>query len=155
MKNRYLYIGSILFITLVVCNSWLYADEEALIQAQASIDKETISIGDTVTYTIVVKTKKNIDISFPTFGENFAGFAVKDFGSREEIFFGKKTIKKWYLLDTYVAGSYTIPPAIIKYHILSEEEVPQEEVLWSEIETNEVNVEVESVLLKADNDRDR
>ena len=113
--------------------------EKLPVLAAAEADSDSVTIGDKVKYTLKVKTAKSTEIEFPSFAENLAGFAIKDFGTAERTFFGKKTITNWYLLDTYTSGKYTIPKAVIKYKEKDSDE-------WQEIETNEVKIEVKSVL---------
>lgn len=105
---------------------------------KAEVDRDSISIGDKVRYSITVDTIKGVEIKFPSFAENLAGFAIKDFGSREKKFFKKRRLIRWYILDTYMTGTYTIPQAVIKYRRKGEK--------WKEIEANEVKVEVKSLL---------
>ncbi|MFQ5866623.1 MAG: BatD family protein [bacterium] len=116
-------------------------NEKSPIEVEAAVDRNSISIGDKIRYRIRVKTRKDIEVEFPSFAENLAGFAIKDFGSAERGFLGKKTLVQWYLLDTYTTGKYTIPKATIKYRRKNQKQ-------WQEIETNELKVEVKSVLEK-------
>lgn len=111
------------------------------ITVQAKVDKNSVTIGDKIRYTINVSAKKNLEIKFPHFAENLAGFAIKDFGSSERVFFGKKKIIQWYLLDTYTTGKYKIPRAVIKYKKKDEKE-------WINLETSELQMEVKTTLDK-------
>lgn len=118
------------------------------IKATAAVDKTSIQIGDKITYAITVKAKKNIEVEFPQIlPENLAGFAIKDFGSWQKGLFGKKTIKQWYLLDTYVSGEHIIPATLIKYRARGQTD-------WRELSVNEVKLEVKSVLDNASNRAD-
>ncbi|OQB10579.1 MAG: hypothetical protein BWY16_00790 [Candidatus Omnitrophica bacterium ADurb.Bin205] len=118
------------------------------IEATAAVDKTSIQIGDKITYAITVKAKKNIEVEFPQIlPENLAGFAIKDFGSIVKGLFGKKTIKQWYLLDTYVSGEHIIPATAVKYRAKGQTD-------WQELSVNEVKVEVKSVLDNAPNRAD-
>jgi len=89
--------------------------EKNTTSADANAKKE-IYIGDKIKYTITVDAKKELKIKFPEFGENLAGFAIKDYGYSEPKETGDRTVRQqWYLLDTYVTGDYEIPEAVIKY----------------------------------------
>lgn len=91
------------------------SDQEPIVVA-ASVERREINIGDKIKYTITVKYQPGLKIKFPEFGENLAGFAIKDFGRSPEKKEGNRLVQEqWYLLDTYVTGSYTIPAPIIKY----------------------------------------
>ncbi|MFH1678333.1 MAG: hypothetical protein ABH914_01795 [Candidatus Omnitrophota bacterium] len=110
------------------------------VDASAAVDKDSIQIGDKITYTITVKAADSIEVEFPqVLPEDLAGFAVKDFGSSQKGLFGKKTFKQWYLLDTYVSGEHTIPQAVIKYRVKGSAD-------WQELSVKEVKLEVKSVL---------
>jgi len=110
-------------------------------------DKDKITIGDKITYTLTVKAPKDIEIKFPEFAQNLGGFAIKDFGSSERGWFKIKTYRQWYVLDTYVSGEYSIPPSLIKYRRIGQDE-------WHEVSTDEVSIEVESILESAEDKRD-
>ncbi len=120
------------------------------VKVSAEVDKSSINIGDKIRYTITVSADKDIDIEFPQFGENLAGFAIIDFGSKKKGFWGKKTLSQWYLLDTYVTGKYTIPASTIRYKSKDAKE-------WNKIQIKEIQIEVKSILEKeadADDIRD-
>ncbi len=106
---------------------------------QAGVDKNPASIGDKIKYTIEVKSPKNIEVLFPSFAENLAGLTIKDFGSSESGFWGSKTLAKWYILDTYETGTFTIPGATIKFRKKTDTE-------WQETVSKEITVEVRSLL---------
>lgn len=118
------------------------------IKATGAIDKTSIQIGDKITYTITIKARNNIEVELPQIlPENLAGFAIKDFGSWQKGFFGRKTIKQWYLLDTYVSGEHIIPAALIKYRAKGQTD-------WQELSVNEIKLEVKSVLDSAADRKD-
>jgi hypothetical protein len=80
------------------------------IAVEAVIDREEVSIGDDVRYTVSVVVPSDYTVSLAEPGEAFTGFAVRDFGSEHKRdFFTKRTKWSWwYELDTYTAGDYTI-----------------------------------------------
>jgi len=136
----------LLCISCFVCGARA-AEDDNLIDVETAVDRAIINIGDTVTYSITVKAKKDIEVTFPVFDENLGDLAVQDFGSKQKNLFGRQTLTQWYKLDTYVTGSYTIPPAIITYK-------QRDENKWHEIETEEVTVQVESFLSGAEDQTD-
>ena len=141
-KRRFrLFISAVmlLFLTSGAGFAKKVNEEKPLVTAVADVDRNSVTIGDEIRYSIEARTKNNIEVEFPNFGENLAGFAIKDFGSSEKSFWGNKKVVQWYLLDSYVTGEYNIPKAILKYKDTKEE-------VWEELETNEVEVEVKSVL---------
>jgi hypothetical protein len=118
------------------------------LEVSVSVDKDKITIGDKITYTLIVQADKDIEIEFPqVLPETFKGFAIKDFGSSEKRWFKTKTYRQWYVLDTYVSGQYSIPKSYIKYRQKGQEQ-------WQEVSTDEVSIEVESILESAEDTRD-
>jgi len=148
-KNKCLFL-CLVILTLISVSS--FASEQDTsgklpLKVSASVDKDKITIGDKITYTLNVKADKDIEIKFPEFAENLGGFAIKDFGSSEKSWFKTKTYRQWYVLDTYVSGKYSIPEATIEYRKKGQEE-------WQEVSTDEITVEVESILESAEDKRD-
>lgn len=131
----------VFFINNSVSYAALKSQEKNLpIEASAAVDKASIQIGDKITYTITVKAPQGIEVEFPQVPpKELAGFAIKDFGSSQKGLFGKKTFKRWYILDTYVSGEHTIPQAVLKYRAKGSAD-------WQELNLKEVKLEVKSVL---------
>lgn len=117
-------------------------EEKSAVSVVARIDRSTVYIGDKIKYTIEVKTDKNVQIKFPEFGDNLAKFAIREFGSTEGGWFGKKTSTRWYLLDTYETGKFIIPGALIKYRKKGDKK-------WEDMLSNTVLVDVKSMLAKS------
>ena len=113
------------------------------VSVNAEVDRNAVSIGDKIKYTITVKSKKGIDIEFPEFGDTLAEFAIKDFGSSKGGLFGTHTLIQWYILDTFETGSLTIPSIGVKYRLKGKTD-------WKEILSEEIEIEVKSVLNEED-----
>ena len=146
---RYALCAMLLMLTLVpsICLAKEDTSDKLPLKVSASVDKDKITIGDKITYTLNVKADKGIEIKFPEFAENLGGFAIKDFGFSEKSWFKTKTYRQWYLIDTYVSGKYSIPEATIKYRKYGQKE-------WQEVSTDEITIEVESILESAEDKRD-
>ena len=86
-----------------------------------------------------METGKEIEVSLPEFGESLSEFSIKDFGSSEGGYFGKKKLKQWYMLDTFETGTFTIPSVVVKYRAEGDKE-------WKEVIADAVNIEVLSSL---------
>lgn len=130
---------------------------EASINVSATVDKTEINIGDKIRYTIKADYASGVSITFPEFGEHLVrhgesafgttGFTIKDFGTGEprEMRNNRFVQEQWYILDTYITGSYTIPSATIKYtEPTGEEKV--EDSPWREVKTPELHIEVKSII---------
>jgi len=113
--------------------------EKGALDVSAALDKESAAIGDKIKYTITVVTAKDTEVQFPEFDETLGGLTIKDFGSSERDSFRKKTLLRWYLLDTYLPGEYTIPKTVVKYKTVKDTD-------WLESQVNEVKIEIKSLL---------
>jgi hypothetical protein len=119
--------------------------QKKTVTAIASVDRTTVAIGDTITYSVRVSSPKETVIEFPNFAGDLGGFVIKDFGekTKESFWRDTKTITKWFLLDTYVSGSYEIPQMLIRYKKDGDD-------LDEECLTDAIEVTVESVLAMDD-----
>lgn len=114
-------------------------DSDAPVTVSARIEEESIAIGDKIKYIIEVKADRETEIEPPVIDEALEGFAVRDFGSEKSWLFWEGTKIFWFLLDTYETGKHTIPGTAVRYRDKGSEE-------WQETITNEVELEVKSIL---------
>jgi hypothetical protein len=100
------------------------AGEPVPINVTARLDRNVITIGDKIRYELEVEAQPGVEFSFPEFGDNLGVFAIKDFGHTPEQKGrdGTRIAGQWYVLDTYVTGTYVIPPATVSYKIEGGEE---------------------------------
>ena len=131
-------VVSIVVLALFVCAEAIAVEA---VKVEAAVDKNTAAIGDRICYTIVISAPKGIEVEFPAIRENIGGFSVRDSDFSKKTFFKKITFIGRYFLDTFEPGKYVIPTFAIKYRYPPETE-------WSEVQTVEIPVEVESVLRK-------
>ncbi|OQX81745.1 MAG: hypothetical protein B6D56_01335 [Candidatus Omnitrophica bacterium 4484_70.1] len=117
-------------------------ERKGVIKVRAYVDRNIITIGDKVTYTLEVKADKNVEVDLPQIlPQSLGGLAIRDFGSLQKKRWRKNIYKQWYKLDTYTTGNYTIPELVVKYRRKGEE--------WQEIKSNSVIIKVQSLLSKA------
>lgn len=114
----------------------------APITVNAQIDRTVAAIGDKLKFTIVIRKDKDIEIEPFVFNRNFGNFAIKDFGSKKSISFKREKITQWFILDTYITGKTIIPKMVVRYKLKKDKD-------YSQIETDEIAVEVKSLLDKA------
>jgi hypothetical protein len=95
------------------------AETAAPIKVTARLDRNVITIGDKIKYELIVEARPDVEFSFPEFGKNLGDFAIKDFGHTPERRERDGTVmaSRWYVLDTYVTGTYEIPPAPVRYKL--------------------------------------
>ncbi len=87
------------------------------VSVRVELDKPQIHIGERVRYSIAVESDEGVDVSMPVFGDRLGAFAIKDFGENgpHPVAPGRVRRVQWYLLDTFLLGSYAIPPARVRY----------------------------------------
>lgn len=138
-----------IFIFLLIIPASMAASADDGVSVRASIDKNTILIGDRIRYVIEVGSKSDIDIVFPVFPDYRIGeFEIKDSGSRvEKHLFANSTITKWYHITTYSVGRRIVPAVEVRYKRKGEGD-------WTVKKTEEIPVAVESLLAKEPNAKD-
>jgi hypothetical protein len=147
IKNLFAFLAVLTLIPAVCFAKDADSNDKLPLEVSASVDKDKVTIGDKITYTLFVKAGKDIEVEFPEFAQNLGDFAIKDFGSSRKGWFKTKIYRQWYVLDTYVSGKYSIPASTIKYRQNEQEE-------WQEVSIDEVFVEVESILESAEDKQD-
>jgi hypothetical protein len=140
----------------ILLSGYIYADgsavtaESSAITAEAAFSKSEITIGEKVKYTLTITAPKDTKVVFPLIDPVItgAGFAIKDFGEEKPVKVSKNKIKikYWYILDTYVTGSYNIPVAVIDYTLSGGEK--------GRAETKDVFLEVKSVIKEGEKAED-
>jgi hypothetical protein len=109
------------------------------VRATAAVDRDTATIGDTIQYTIEVTAGDDSEVAIVAFTEDVGGLAIRDFETSQKTFFGTTVYRQKYLLTTYTIGPYTIPRAVVRYRTKDLGE-------WQELRTDEITIEVQSVL---------
>ncbi|MCM8819240.1 MAG: BatD family protein [Candidatus Omnitrophica bacterium] len=133
-------ISLFIICILLKINPSFSAKQSLPIEAKAFLSKNSLLIGEKFIYTILIKSKSDIEIEFPKdFLLNLKEFNVSDKGLVSKKFFGKKILKYWYALDAYSVGKYTIPDFTIKYRSKTDD-------IWKELNINKIELEVKTLL---------
>jgi hypothetical protein len=146
---RYLILLPTITFILIACESEDIGDEylKDPVSVMASTDVQEATIGDKIRYVITIISHPEIQVETPQFGENLGGFAIKDFGrEKPRKYKGKLIQKQWYVLDTYVTGTYNIPAPVVKYTGSDGAE--------AQASGNEVSLVVKSVIPDSENPED-
>ena len=149
--NHMRYLTTLLTIALILsaCESEDIKEEyiKGPVTVIASTDVEEATIGDKIRYTITVISDPELEVTLPEFGENLGGLAIRDFGHVPPgKYKGRTRQEQWYLLDTYITGIYTIPAPVVKFK--------EQDGKETEIEGNEVSVQVVSVIADGEEPED-
>ena len=92
-------------------------EEKSLISVESKVDKATITIGDRIIYTLIIKSDPEIKLDPIPLGSNLGTFEVKDYKSypEEKDKDGKIINRSEYNITTFTTGEYVIPPIEIIY----------------------------------------
>ena len=112
---------------------------EAPVTIFSSVDRSTITIGDLITYTVIIEHDKSVNVTLPSLGENLGGFEIRDYTvydpSKEE---NRILDRVDYIISTFETGEFEIPPVEARYTIPPDTE---EHI----IKTESINITVESL----------
>lgn len=115
MRRSFISIGKTSIVIgiglILVLSNWMWGTGNSLIRVRASVDKSNITIGDRITYTLVIQYAPGIHIQQPGPGANLGQFEIKDF----KIYPPQKTDtliteKYEYQISVFDTGKYVIPP---------------------------------------------
>jgi hypothetical protein len=127
-----------IFLIAGICAAYCASGEPEL---WASVDSQTVHIGDRIRYQLEVSDKEGADVKLArSDDERIGDFEIKESGSRtRKGFFGGKTVMFWYDLAVYNPGKHTIPRIDVKYR-------PKGAKVWSSAKSNSIEITVDSVL---------
>ncbi|MEQ8172995.1 MAG: BatD family protein [Candidatus Eremiobacterota bacterium] len=108
------------------------------------VDKQEITAGDVIEYTLTVKSDKSIKPAFPEKGLNVAPFELLDFSKTESEENGMIIRNYIYKISIYETGDFELAPVIFKYVINGKEESKSTE--------KAIKIKVKSVLPADAND---
>lgn len=117
MKKR---ISKTLFIgiILIALAAHAWADEKPLIEVKAQVDTASITIGDHITYSIIIDRRKDVRIIQPGQGINLGMFEIKDYNFHKPVQKGNRIIERYdYVISVYDTGKFVIPPYPLAYFL--------------------------------------
>ena len=123
------------------------SDTNAPVTVKASVDRNQVTIGDPIRYTVEVAAASDTEILIPVYSGKLGDFMVSDFGelpTRQEN--GRTITSRWYILSIFETGDHLIPAPKLQYR------TPGEGL--RDAEGNEVLVGVTSLLAQEKNPAD-
>ena len=117
--------------------------EVPAVTVRASVDRDEVTIGDPIRYTISVTAPADIDIEIPLLGERLGDFIVLDFGDLPpwtEI--DRVVTSRWFRLTIFQTGQHLLPGPTVHYRQSGAER--------QRVDGNDVSVTVISLLAQAD-----
>ena len=97
----------------------LSAQDKGLIEVRAEVDTAVITIGDRITYSIIIDRRENLRIARPGEGLNLGGFEIKSYNFPEaQVADGRITERFDFNISVYDTGKYAIPPFPVAYFLV-------------------------------------
>lgn len=113
--------------------------QQGNISVESKVDRAKITIGDRITYSIIIIKDETVEVEFPEFGANLGSFEILDYNDPEPVKRdGKIELIKEYIISTFVTGEFEIPPATIRFAMESD-------TTWQELSTESIKIVVESL----------
>ena len=86
------------------------------VHLQTSVDRDEITIGDHLRYTMTISAETGLDVSVPLFHERIGEFDIIDFGRQPDQLQAQRTIiTQWYTLTIFTTGYHMLPALRVPY----------------------------------------
>ncbi len=99
--------------------TWAAADGEkptGPVHLRVSVDREEITIGDHLRYTLTISAEPGVDVTVPLFHERIGDFDIIDFGREPDQPQAERTIlTQWYTLTIFTTGYHMLPAPRLSY----------------------------------------
>jgi len=134
-----------LIVITIIYASVLHAIDKGLIEVSAQVDTSVITIGDRITYSIIIDREEDLRIARPGEGLNLGMFEIKDYHFPEPIHEKGRVIEQFdFSISVYDTGKYAIPPFPVAYF------TEPTDTVFSIIEAPAIDIYVQSVLTGED-----
>jgi len=141
MKNGCNRFAVLKWLTCLAVAAWLTPSlaQEPAITVDSQVDKSKITIGDLITYSVVVRYSPEIVVTSPELGENLGRFEIRDFQIHDPVRENGLTVERIdYVISTFDTGAFEIPPLTFFYQL-------PEDSTRHELKTQPLKIEVESL----------
>ena len=136
MMRRVSAFSTVLWILLCIQIGF---SQQGSISVESKVDRAKITIGDRITYSIIITKDEDVEVEFPEFGANLGSFEILGYNDPEPIKRdGKIALTKEYIISTFVTGEFEIPPATVRFSMKSD-------TTWQELSTESIKIVVESL----------
>jgi hypothetical protein len=134
-----------LFIQFFFFSFWLYS-QESPVAVESRIDKSSITIGDTVRYTVRLTHDADVKVNWPALGANLGAFEIRDYDKPDPREVKGRTVEEIsYTISTFDTGRFEIPPLTISY------QTPPD-TSWHDLPTEKLEIYVASMRPSQDGD---
>ncbi len=113
MRVSRIHIITVVLMMLLVA---AIVGQDQIIVTEA-VDRQTVYIGDVITYMVTIERDSSLDVTPPLVGANLGYFDVKDYhvGEEKKISGGRMRQTLEFKIRTFTTGEYKIPPLPIEY----------------------------------------
>lgn len=112
----------------------------APVSVESRVDKATITIGDTVRYTVRLSRDENVQARWPSLGANLGVFEIRDYDKPEPRREKNRVVEEIsYTISTFDTGRFVIPPLAIHY-------LAPPDTAWRTLNTESLQIYVRSIL---------
>ena len=114
---RHLLLASCLLLLLAGCASVEPFAEVGSVAARGTLDRNTITVGDRINYTVQVQHPADGLVQFPQLGDPWDALTVLDQaqGEPESIGQGQAISAKTYVVTAFAVGQYDVPTLTVVY----------------------------------------
>ena len=116
---------------------------QSLIEIDADVDRNRITIGDRIKYTLVIDRLAELNIKTPGDAANLGSFEIKDYSITPPIENSGRIREEFhYTISVYDTGSFVIPPFPVAFQNADSQ--------WQYISSEAVDITVDSILKAGD-----
>jgi len=110
------------------------------VEVEAKVDRATITVGDRLTYTLLVRHRPDYKVRLPAAGAGLEAFEIKDHQELppEKLPDGRIQEGRVYVLSTFTTGDYVLAPLAVPYAGPGGKS--------GEVKTAEIKIRVRSIL---------
>ncbi len=112
MKKQIIFMFLIIFGAVSVSAF----DDQPQISIYSRVDQSRITIGDLITYSVIVKHRQEMNVAMPDLGTNLGGFEIRDYREHKPKKENDMIVTQMdYIISTFFTGEFVIPPVSISY----------------------------------------
>lgn len=130
---------------LVLLSGAVLAEEQTPISVKAEVNRASITIGDPVTYTVMIRSAPNVQILSPIPYPSKELFKIQKIEEIKNEDGGMLITGKKFTLTAFQLGDYILDPVEVEYRIKGEGKTPAPKEDIRKIQTSKIFITVKSV----------
>ncbi len=132
------------FLFFAVCSLFIAVSARpqsgSPVSVASRVDKATITIGDTVRYTVRLSRDEKVQVRWPSLGANLGVFEIRDYDKGEPRKENSRMVEEIaYTISTFDTGRFVIPPLAIEY-------LAPPDTAWHTLHSESLEIYVKSIL---------